>query len=612
MESLACRDLVQGICARFDNDRQRLLDILLAVQQQLRCIDGQAHQDIAEALGCSRVEVQGVASFYAFFSATPRGEVAIYLCDDIIDRQAGLAAVSAAFEQELDIAVGETSADGRFSLHYTPCIGMSDQAPAALVDGVVLTTLNEDRARDIARQLREGLKPAALAKPDGDGNNAAIGAMVNNHIRQCGEVLLCEQGSDQGLQKALNMAPAEIVEQLKASGLRGRGGAGFGTGQKWQFAAAEPAARRYILCNADEGEPGTFKDRVLLTERAGLMVEGMTIAARAVGSDSGLIYLRHEYRYLLEHLQLLLRQRREQNLLGDNIGGVDGFNFDIRIQLGAGAYICGEESALISSCEGLRGEPRTRPPFPVQVGYLGCPTVVNNVETFCCVPRIIEQGADWFKAIGTGQSSGTKLFSVCGDCARPGSYELPFGVTVRELLQQAGADNCAAVQVGGPSGRLIGEAEFDRQLSFEDLPTGGSIMIFSDQRNILEIVEYFLDFFVEESCGYCTPCRVGNVFLKERIAKVRQGLAETADLDYLRELSHTIAHTSRCGLGQTSPNPVLNSLENFPELYEALLTTCDDGLKASFDIQAALQPSRHLAGRDSCIFNSADSGVADE
>lgn len=597
--------IINEICATYGNDERRMIDILHAVQGRLRGIDSAAMHTIAEALSCTRVQVEGVVTFYAFFSRERKGDITIRLCDDIIDRHAGLADVIEVFQQELGIAVGETSADGRFSLDVTTCIGMCDQAPAAMVNEVILTSLTPDRARQFIRQIQAGDTPKSLVHDLGDGQNAhpLIHAMVNNHIREAGEVLLTDVPAEQGLTQALTLNPADIIDAINTAGLRGRGGAGFPTGRKWGIAAATTAAQRYIICNADEGEPGTFKDRVLLTERPHLLVEGMTIAARAIGSEHGIIYLRGEYAYLLPYLEAVLQERRKKNLLGNDIGEVKGFNFELRIQLGAGAYICGEESALISSCEGLRGEPKTRPPYPVEAGYLGCPTAVNNVETYCCVARILDRGAEWFKAIGTQESSGTKLLSVCGDCEAPGVYELPYGITVAELLVKVGAQDAAAVQIGGPSGELIASDSFNRRICFEDLPTGGAIIVFASHRNILDIVAYFLDFFVEESCGYCTPCRVGNVFLKERIDKIRRGLAEPEDLDYLRELGNTIIKTSRCGLGQTSPNPVLSSMKHFPLVYAALLKTCTDGMQASFNIQDALEESRRLAKRRSTIYD---------
>jgi [NiFe] hydrogenase diaphorase moiety large subunit len=600
--------VVERACQSVGHDRLRLMDILIEVQRELRCIDQQAYNLIAESLNCARIEVEGVASFYSFFSEQRKGDISIYLCDDIVDRFEGMPEVAEAFEQQLGIKIGQTSTDNAFSLDWTPCIGLSDQAPAALINDVAVTNLTPEKVNAIIKQLRDNPDPSQLVSQPGDGNNAlpSINAMVLNNIRQPGEVLLTDDlTAEAGLKVGLAMGPQAIIDQVTDSKLRGRGGAGFPTGLKWQTAAQTQAEQRYIVCNADEGEPGTFKDRVLLTERAEQMLEGMTLAAHAVNAEHGLIYLRSEYTYLQPYLEQLLEQRRQQGLLGSNICDVDGFNFDIRIQMGAGAYMCGEESALISSCEGQRGEPKTRPPYSAVKGYLGYPTVVDNVETFCCAARIIERGADWFKGFGTDQSSGTKLLSVCGDCDRPGIYELPFGISVNELLQRVGAHNSAAVLIGGPSGELISQQGFDRQISFEDLSTAGAVVIFDSSRNILEIVEYYMEFFVDESCGYCTPCRVGNVFLKERISKVRQGLAEPADLDYLKELGDTIVKTSRCGLGQTSPNPILSSIKNFPLVYSALLKENRDGMQAGFDIQHALEESRRLAKRRSFIYDPA-------
>ncbi len=601
---------LEKICAAYDNDRHRMMDILLDTQRRFRCVDGHAMETIASLTGCSRVEVEGLVSFYAFFSDVPKGTITIRLCDDIVDRHAGYKKVLKTFEEELGISLGETSADGRFSLDHTPCIGMCDQAPAAMVNDIILTRLTTDSVKAYVKSLKAGTAPQSLSDSVGGGNNAhkLVRSMVQNNIRKAGEILLNEVPENGGLGNALNMEPKAIIDEISASGLRGCGGAGFPTGRKWSFAAGQKDTERYVICNADEGEPGTFKDRVLLTERAGLLFEGMTIAARAIEAQQGIIYLRGEYEYLLGFLDELLQERRAAGLLGKAIGGVKGFNFDIRIQLGAGAYICGEESALISSCEGLPGEPKTRPPFPVQAGYLGHPTVVNNVETFCHVARILDKGAGWFASIGTAASKGSKLLSVCGDVEHPGVYELPYGTTLNELMELAGAADVAAIQVGGPSGELVGRNSFGRQICFDDLPTGGAIIMFSTKRNVLEIVDYFLDFFVEESCGFCTPCRVGNVFLKERIEKIRAGYAVPEDIDYLEELSNTIIKTSRCGLGQTSPNPVLSSLKNFPMIYSAMVRENEDGLKTNFNIQDALEESRRLAKHRSYIYDPDFSG----
>ena len=589
------RQLIEHCCQQYEHDPQRMLDILWAVQDELGWISAESMQSIAECTGIKRVQVEGVVSFYHFFKTMPQGKYVIHLCEDIIDRHQGMAEIEQAIKTLLGIELGQTSTDGLFSLHRTPCIGLSDQAPAAMINDAVVTRLTPEKIKKILTTLRKSESVYALFKTAPGQPKALVEEMVKANIRRKDKVLLSAYPAEAGWHKALKLSPEQITSIIADSKLRGRGGAGFPVARKWLTAASTPAPERYVICNADEGEPGTFKDRVLLSEHADLLFEGMRIAARAIGSRQGIVYLRAEYRYLLPHLESVLQAQRTAGLLHEQ-------SFDIRIQLGAGAYVCGEESALIASCEGRRGEPANKPPFPAQVGYLCMPTVVNNVETLCAIPRIIDQGADWFKAIGTAESTGTKLLSVCGDCKKPGVYEFPFGVSLREVLSVAGAEDCGAVQVGGASGVLVGEQDFDRAICFEDLPSAGAIMVFSKARNILQIVDYFMQFFIDESCGYCTPCRVGNVFLQKSLDKIRQGLGEKADLDYLKQLSQTIIQTSRCGFGHTSPNPILSSMQNFPLVYSALLKEHSDGMQAGFDLEHALAEAHEIAKRRSLIY----------
>jgi [NiFe] hydrogenase diaphorase moiety large subunit len=395
------------------------------------------------------------------------------------------------------------------------------------------------------------------------------------------------------------MRPAEVIRVIKTSRLRGRGGAGFPCGMKWEFARAAEGDRKIVICNADEGEPGTFKDRVLLTELADRIFAGMTIAGYAIGAAEGIVYLRAEYAYLRRFLENALAIRRRDGWLGKRIAGKPNCDFDIRIQLGAGAYVCGEETALISSAEGRRGEPKNRPPFPAQSGYLGCPTIVNNCETLCCVTKILEEGPATFQELGTQQTSGTKLLSVSGDCARPGVYEFDFGVTLRHVLETAGAKDPQAVQVGGPSGELMGPEQFDRIICFDDLGTGGAIMCFDQSRDLLEIVHAFMEFFVEESCGYCTPCRVGNSVLLEGVRRVRAGRGQPSDLAQFEQVGRMMKACSRCGLGQTSWRPVVTSLQNFRSHYESLVQDDPHGYQRSFDLKEAVAGAERLTGRKS-------------
>ena len=592
---------VEEICRQFGNDRKRMMDIVIAVQRRLGCVSHEAMEVIARAVGTQRVEVESVVTFYAFLSVKQQGKVVIRLCNDIVDWMKGSDAVADAIAKELGVTMGETTPDGAITLTQTPCIGMSDQAPAALVNDVVVTQLTPERGRQVVRDLRRHLDPQQLVTMVGDGNNShpLVRSMVRNNIRLRGPVHFADFEPGSALRRALSREPSAVIGEIKASRLRGRGGAGFPTGLKWEIARNAPGERHWVLCNADEGEPGTFKDRVLLTECPDLVFEGMTIAGYAVGSDAGVVYLRGEYRYLLAFLEDALEQRRKQGLLGRDILGRSGFSFDIRIQLGAGAYVCGEETALISSCEGLRGDPKNRPPFPPQKGYLQCPTIVNNVESFCCASRIMLEGSAWFASKGSGRTTGTKVLSIAGDCRKPGVYEVPFGITPRELLSMAEADNPGAMLIGGPCRQMISPERFDGRICYDELATGGAIMIFNRARNKLIIAEKYLDFFIEESCGHCTPCRVGLTLLREMVHKVVSGAGEPADLNEMKELSRFIIQTSRCGLGQAAPNPVLGALENFVELYAGLVAERKPGLLSTFDLSRAVVDAELRVGRQS-------------
>ncbi len=600
------KNAVKDICGTHDNDKLYMMDILREVQDRFGCVSDEAIDSIAESTSTARVLVDGTVSFYSFLSKKPKGKIVIRLCDDIVDRMSGFDLVAKTFKEELGIEFGETTSDGTFTLERTPCIGMCDQAPAAMVNSEVITNLHTDLVPGIVKTLRDTGDPKKLVHRFGERNNAhpLVKSMVNNNIRGMGEVIFAfaDFKPNAGLERALSMSPVEVINEMTTARLRGRGGAGFPAGMKWQFTRQAEGDTKYIICNADEGEPGTFKDRVVLTELPDRVFEGMTVAGYAIGAANGILYLRGEYAYLFKFLENILEKRREAGLLGKNVMGKQGFDFDIRLQIGAGAYICGEETALISSCEGERGDPKNRPPFPAQEGYLKHPTCVNNVETFCAALRIMEKGAGWFQGIGTKDSAGTKLLSVSGDCQRPGVYEYAFGLTVNKLLEDVGAEDAKAVQVGGPSGQLIGPDDFGKRICYEELATGGSIVIFGPDRNILDAVHYYMEFFVDESCGYCTPCRAGNSLLKHYLEKVMAGKGEPADLDMLKELGEAVKLASRCGLGQTSPNPILTSMDKFRPVYDSLVKEEKDGFQPSFDIHAVLAESSAIAGRKSVHF----------
>jgi [NiFe] hydrogenase diaphorase moiety large subunit len=556
---------VEAIISEFGADRSRLLDIVERIQRHFGLVGDDAIQTIAAGLGIHRVEIEDMVSFYAFFNREPRGRFRIRLSKTPISFMKGAKEVALAFEQALGISLGETTTDGAFTLEWTSDIGMADQEPAALINGTVLTELAPADVPHIVAALRQ-------REPDGDLGASRPKARPEATLpKATGPLLSGLSFRTEGIRAALGLSPDKVIEEMTKSKLRGRGGAGFPTGMKWKFTRKSIGEEHYVVCNADEGEPGTFKDRVLLSEFPDLVFDGMAIAGYALGARHGLLYLRGEYAYLWDPLQEVLKNRRRLGLLGDNIGRRKGFDFDIRIQLGAGAYICGEESALLESLEGKRGAPRDRPPFPTERGYLRQPTAIDNVETFACAARIMEKGAAWFAGFGTAQSTGTKLMSVSGDCAGPGVYEVPFGITLSELLDMVGAPDTQYVQMSGPSGQSVAPKDFGRSLAYEDLSTGGSTMVFGPGRDVLDIALQFADFFVVESCGWCTPCRVGTTLLKQGMEKVVAGRATLADIAEMESLGNTVMRMSRCGLGQTAPNPILTTMRNFPELYEARL-----------------------------------------
>jgi NADH:ubiquinone oxidoreductase subunit F (NADH-binding)/(2Fe-2S) ferredoxin len=386
------------------------------------------------------------------------------------------------------------------------------------------------------------------------------------------------------------MTPQETIDEMIKSGLRGRGGGGFSTGKKWQFARNSVSDQKYVICNADEGDPGAFMDRAVLEGDPHSVLEAMAICGYAIGANQGYIYVRAEYPVAVERLNIAIKQARDMNLLGNNLFGTD-FSFDIDIRLGAGAFVCGEETALIASIEGYRGMPRLKPPFPAVKGLWGQPTNVNNVETFANVPVVYLKGADWFKSIGTEKSSGTKVFALGGKIVNTGLVEVPMGTTLREVIFDIGGGipnkrKFKAVQTGGPSGGCITEKDLDTPIEFETLTALGSMMgsggmIVMDEDNcMVDVARFYLDFTVDESCGKCTPCREGTKQMKEILDRICEGNGTMKDIDELDQLAHMIKETSLCGLGQTAPNPVLSTLKHFRHEYEAHVKdkTCPAGV----------------------------------
>lgn len=375
------------------------------------------------------------------------------------------------------------------------------------------------------------------------------------------------------------MTPEQVIEEMKKSGLRGRGGGGFPTGLKWEITRKSQADQKYVVCNADEGDPGAFMDRSILEGDPHSVIEAMAICGYCIGASKGLVYIRAEYPLAVERLKIAMKQASEYGLLGTSIFGTD-FNFEIGIRYGAGAFVCGEETALIHSMEGLRGEPTVKPPFPSVSGYLGKPTNVNNVETFANVPVIINKGSKWFSSIGSEKSKGTKVFALAGKINNVGLIEVPMGTTLRDIIFEIGGGikdgkKFKAVQTGGPSGGCLTEKHLDIAIDFDSLTAAGSMMgsggmiVMDEDDCMVSIAKFYLDFTVEESCGKCAPCRIGNKRLNEMLEKICQGNGTMDDISLLRNLSYVVKDTALCGLGQTSPNPVLSTMENFYDEYIA-------------------------------------------
>jgi [NiFe] hydrogenase diaphorase moiety large subunit len=570
------------------HDRHALVQLLREFQALHGWLPRAALSQIAAALGVTLALVEGVAGFYRFFHTQPVGTYRVLFSDNITDRLLGSEGMLQHLCRLLNVAPHHMRGDGRVSVATTSCTGLCDQGPAALINHQqVLTRLTPERIEQMAALIEQQV-PAAQWPADW--------SRVDDQIRRADVKLGPQPAPGQALAAALARTAQGVINEIKLARLRGCGGAGYATATKWQLCRDAPGSAHYVVCNADEGEPGTFKDRVLLTRYADSVIEGMTIAALAVGARRGLLYLRGEYRYLLEHLQTVLQRRREQGLLGNSIQGQRGFDFDIDIHVGAGAYVCGEESALIESLEGKRGTPRIRPPFPVERGYLGQPTTVNNVETFSAVTHIALNGGAWWADIGTAQSTGTKIHSVSGDCARAGLYEYPFGTRIGHILEDCGAHDTQAVQVGGPSGVCLSAAEFSRHIGFEDVPTAGAFMVFNRSRDMFEVTRNFAQFFAHESCGFCTPCRVGTELVLRRLDKLKRGHGSSQDLDELLELDKLMHSASHCGLGAAACNPLRDCLVKFRPAFERRLKSLH--FVPDFDLDAELSQARQATGRD--------------
>jgi NADP-reducing hydrogenase subunit HndC len=477
----------------------------------------------------------------------------------------------------------------------TGCFGFCEKGPIVKVlpDNTFYTQVKPDDAREIIDEhVIKGREVERLLYLDPETNEHVIDSkhmgfykkQLRVALRNCGTIdpenidESIARDSYMALGKVITeMTPQEAIDLIKRSGLRGRGGAGFPTGLKWEITSKNQSDRKFVVCNADEGDPGAFMDRSILEGDPHSVLEAMAICGYCIGASEGLIYIRAEYPLAIRRLKIAISQARSYGLLGDNILGSD-FSFDIKLRYGAGAFVCGEETALINSMEGHRGEPTNKPPFPAQSGYLGKPTCVNNVETFANVPVIVLKGAEWFASIGTEKSKGTKVFALAGKINNVGLIEVPMGITLREIIYEIGGGvkggkKFKAVQTGGPSGGCLTEKHLDTPIDYESLMAAGSMMgsggmiVLDEDDCMVSVAKFYLDFIVEESCGRCAPCRIGSKRLYETLDRITKGKGEQEDIEMLKNLGSVIRDTALCGLGQTAPNPVLSTLDNFMEEY---------------------------------------------
>ncbi|RMF27171.1 MAG: NADH-quinone oxidoreductase subunit NuoF [Cyanobacteria bacterium J083] len=507
-----------------------------------------------------------------------------------------LSANAPAVKEQLEEAISAKGLGGKVEVASVGCMGLCSRGVLVRVDpaGILYEQVTPDLAAEIVASLEETEKKAITPQPKlspsqyQPSSHPFFTKQLKIVLENSGKIdpekieeYIGAKGYQALYQVLREMTPTEVVATINRSGLRGRGGAGYPTGLKWATVAKAKGERKFVICNGDEGDPGAFMDRSVLESDPHRVIEGMAIAAYAVGANQGYIYVRGEYPLAINHLQTAIRQAKRLGLLGSQIFE-SPFDFKIDLRIGAGAFVCGEETALMASIEGKRGIPRPRPPYPAESGLWGYPTLINNVETFANVPTIIRKGADWFAQIGTEKSKGTKVFSLAGKVQNTGLIEVPMGITLQQIVEEMGGGvpgggKAKAVQTGGPSGGCIPAAAFDTAVDYESLTELGSIMgsggaiVMDESTNMVDVARFFMEFCMDESCGKCIPCRAGTVQLYELLTKIRAGKASLADLEKLEELCDMVKNTSLCGLGQSAPNPVFSTLRYFRDEYLACI-----------------------------------------
>lgn len=579
----------QALLRRYPSKRSALIPMLLFVQDELGYVSEELIEHLANALNLRRMEVEETVSYYSMLRRQPVGRHHIQICTNVACMLRGARPILAHIERRCGVPPKTPTLDGAFSYEEVECIGACTGAPALQVNYDFFENLTVPDVDKLMNDLQAGRKPSPVPFTSGAVRATPHPAEVRVLSSRFGlpdsasiESFLQHEGY-QALEKALKeMTPEQIIDAVKRSNLRGRGGAGFPTGMKWGFVPKGDSKPKYVIANADESEPGTCKDRPLMELDPHQLIEGMIIAGRAVGAHQGFVYIRGEYRTVMETLDRALAEAYERGYLGKNILG-SGFDFDLCTHTGAGAYECGEESALMESLEGKRGYPRIRPPFPAVVGLYGCPTVINNVETLSTVGPIIRKGAEWYANLGTPRNGGTRLFCLSGHVNRPGIYELPMGFPLRRMIEEVAGGmrdgkKCKAVIPGGSSVPVLTANQLDTPMDFDSVAKAGSmlgsggVMVMDEDTCMVDLARRIMHFYAHESCGWCIPCREGTAWLRKMLDRFHEGGGRAHDIDQLKILSHNMLGKTFCPLGDAAAMPIISLVDKFREEFEAHLS----------------------------------------
>jgi NADH-quinone oxidoreductase subunit F len=581
-------DRLEAVIAGRRNTPGNLLPVLHEAQEIMGYLPAPLQSAIAAGLNVPGSDVFGTMSFYSMFAWEPKGKYIVRMCQSPPCHVNGAENMLLALQEELGLTVGQTTADGLFTLELSACLGICEVAPAMQINEVVHGNLTHEKIRQVLADYRAGKAPDFRQLPYSTGDyqkykHSPAEPVLMDNVGLIDPMEIqpyLDRGGYGALKKAVTtMTPEAVVEQVKTSGIRGRGGAGFPAGLKWSFTRPLTATPKYVVCNADEGEPGTIKDRYLMEGDPHKILEGMAIAGYAIGASHGFIYCRGEYYLSMHRLNQAIKQATAKGFLGEKLFGTD-FSFTVEVRSGGGCYICGEETALIESVEGKRGYPRLKPPFPGVSGLWGRPTVVNNVETLASVPAIINRGGAWYKSLGTPDTSGTKIYQIIGHVQTPQIVEAPVGMTLRELIDTYGGGlfpgrSFKMCQTGGASAGLVTAESLDVPMDFGSLAKAGgalgsgTMLVMDESTCVLDFLRAVAIFFAHESCGQCTPCREGTLRLLQTIKRICQGQGKIEDLAFLERLAATLQDASFCPLGQSAGVPLMSALKHFRPEIEA-------------------------------------------